>query len=207
MSSENPPKKLSHAPDPGDVTLVLGEIAAGREGAVDRLIELVKADLRKQAAWHLSGSPAWKTLQPTGLVHEAYLRIFGKPEPPRWEHRGHFYTVVSTAMHDVLVERARAAVAKKRGGGHNRVPLREDLAQIRDAERFLGLDEALKRLATTMPLHVEIIRLRFYAGMTIEQIADVTGRSARSVARDWQLARAWLHEQLSDEDGAGPDPE
>lgn len=204
MNSENPSSSRVDTPDPGEITRVLGDVAAGQVGAIDRLLELVRAELRKQASWHLAGSPPWRTLQPTGLVHEAYLRIFGKPEPPQWEHRGHFYTVASTAMHDVLVERARAALTKRRGGDHRHVPIHAELAQIRDARRFLELDEVLTRLATSMPHYVEIIRLRFYAGMTVEQIAEVTGRSERSIARDWKITRAWLHDQLGD--SVYPDP-
>lgn len=181
-----------------ELTQLLEEASLRIPGATERLIELVRDDLRRHAARLLNSGAAPTTLEPTALVHEVYLRIFGGEVPPTWENRRHFFMVSSRAMHDILVERARAASRKKRGGDQRPISLTEDLPQQREAQSFLELDEALETLSRTEPRRADIIRLRFYCQISNEEIAGSLGCSERTVRREWGIAKIWLREQLGD---------
>lgn len=175
----------------GEITRILSEVRAKTPGAVDTLIETVRDDLRSRAERQLSHAPPWRTLDPTALVHEVYLRLFGG-ETQQWEDRGHFFMAASRAMHDVLVERARRATRLKRGGDHQRVPLTDDMGAERDAATALELDELLSRLEELSPRRADIVRMRFYAGLTESEIAQYLGVSGPTIRREWAKARAWL---------------
>ena len=183
--------------DSNDITRALEEAGAEAPGAIERLIELVRDDLRRRAAHQLRVTSAPQTLEPTALVHEAYIRIFSKDKPQNWANRGHFYMAASRAMHDVLVERARAASRKKRGGDHKRVPLHESSTVAeQEALRFLELHETLETLRKIDQTRATIVRLRFYCGLTNLEIAEALGCAERTVRREWAVAKLWLRDRL-----------
>jgi len=145
-----------------------------------------------------------QTLQPTALVHEAYLRLV-KNQDPGWEGRRHFFGAAAQAMREILIEQARRKDSRKRGGGSRRVELSEGLALIEPpADDLLALDEAIERLRAEKPHLAEVVLLRYYTGLSVEETADVIGRSISSVTRDWRFARAWLAGRLGDGAPAGP---
>lgn len=183
--------------DADDITQILADAAAEAPGAAERLIELVREDLRARASYQLRRSSTPATLEPTALVHEAYLRMFGqKEETPTWQNRGHFFFAASRAMQDILVDRARRATRIKRGGERSRVPLHADLAAVRDAERFLELHEVLARLEKLSELRASIVRLRFYCGIGTDEIAESLGLSRATIWREWTVTKLWLKERL-----------
>ena len=181
-----------------ELTQLLEETSLQTPGATERLIELVRDDLRRHAARLLRSGAAPTTLEPTALVHEVYVRLFSGDVPATWENRRHFFMVASRAMHDILVERARAASRKKRGGDHRPISLPKDVPQQREAQSFLELDEALDALSRRVPRRADIIRLRFYCQISNEEIAAALGCSERTVRREWGIAKIWLREQLGD---------
>ena len=162
---------------------------------------MVYADLRRLAAAHLSGRRPWQTLQPTALVHEVYLKMVGAADPG-WEGRGHFFGAAAIAMREVIVDHARRRGAGKRGGGRANVPL-EAVAELSVAgaplDVALAVDEALKRFEAAHPRHAQIVLLRYFAGLSGEEIAETLGVTTRTVERDWRFARAWLHGAMSGE--------
>ena len=182
-----------------DVTRLLDAAAAGDPRAAADLLPLVYAELRKLAAARLGGEPAGQTLQPTALVHEAYLRLVGG-EPQPWSGHGHFFAAAAEAMRRILVERARRKVAGKRGGGWVREALDPDrlTAAVPD-EDLLALDEALRKLAERDPPKAELVQLRYFAGLTIEEAALALNISVTTANRYWAYARAWLHQEVSGE--------
>lgn len=183
---------------PGDVTRLLLEIGRGNEQAVDQLIPLVYGELRRLARARMSRERPGQTLQPTALVHEAYLRLV-RDEAARWENRAHFFGADAEAMRRILIERARSVRRIKRGGGAERVTLPE-LALDRSlpaAEDLLALDEALTRLEARDAAMARVVKLRYFAGMSVEEAADALALAPRSVNRLWTAARAWLHRELS----------
>lgn len=180
----------------GEITQLLSEASSRSPGAVERLIELVRDDLRGVAANHLRASGPRASLEPTALVHEVYLRFFERDEPPTWANRRHFYMAASRAMHDLLVERARAASRKKRGGDRTRVPLSDTPGVELEATRFLELSEALMALQQVAPDRAEVVRLRFFCGLTYDEIARALDCSERTVRRHWKVAQLWLRERL-----------
>jgi len=146
-----------------------------------------------------------QTLQPTALVHEAYLRLV-KNQDPGWEGRRHFFGAAAQAMREILIEQARRKDSRKRGGGGRRVELSEGLALIEPpADDLLALDEAIERLRAEKPHLAEVVLLRYYTGLSVEETADVIGRSISSVTRDWRFARAWLAGRLGDGAPTGPE--
>jgi RNA polymerase sigma factor (TIGR02999 family) len=153
----------------------------------------------------MAKTPRGQTLQPTALVHEAFLRLVGREDPgaPEWQNRGHFFFAAGRAMRDILVERAREKGRLKRGGGRRRVDL-ENLAVAAEApgEDLLALDEALKQLEAEYPWESRIVTLRFFAGLTIEETAYALATPLRTIERDWRFARAWLHRALNDDDAS-----
>ncbi|MCM2310540.1 MAG: ECF-type sigma factor [Steroidobacteraceae bacterium] len=192
-----------------DVTALLRRVAAGDRQALPQLFEAVYLDLRHAARRQLgSGSPA-AVLSPTELVHELYLKL-AATDSYEWHDRAHFYRVASRAMRQVMVDRARARAAVKRGDGCQPLELDSQLASVDDdAATLLALHEALEALAARSARLAEVVELRFFAGLTGEQAARVLGVTERTVKRDWRLARAFLHARMDEADGRsghrGPD--
>jgi len=183
---------------PGQITLLLSELRNGDRSAEARLVPLVYAELHRIAARHTRRERPGHTLQPTDLVHEAYLRLVGEDQD--WRDRRHFFAVASCLMRNILVDYARNRAAAKRGGGAAQVELKESgqaSGSTTRVEDLLALDEALSRLSHLEERQCRIVEMRFFGGMSEEEIADVLGISPRSVKRDWASARAWLHTELS----------
>jgi RNA polymerase sigma factor (TIGR02999 family) len=178
------------------VTAVLNEIADGREHSLDRLIPLVYDELRQIAARHLRGEPSGHTLQPTALVHEAYIRLArqGKKD---WRTRAVFFHVAARMMRRVLVDHARGHHRAKRGGAPVRLSL-DDLHLFSEDKTWevLAVDEALNRLAQIDPRQADVVELRFYGGLSVEEAAKVLDISPKTVKRDWTIAKAWLYGDL-----------
>ena len=183
-----------------EVSRILSAIDGGDAAAADELLPLVYAELRTLAASRMTGERHDHTLQATELVHEAYLRLVGGGRPPRrWAGRGHFFQAAAQAMRRILIEHARARGGAMRGGGRRRLPLDVvELAASADPEQILALDEAISRLEGQDPAAAAVVRLRFYAGLAIDEVAEAQGCSPRSVKRDWAYARAFLLRQLRD---------
>jgi RNA polymerase sigma factor (TIGR02999 family) len=181
----------------GEITRVLAAIGDGDESAVSRLLPLVYAELRQMARRLMSRERAGQTLEPTGLVHEAYLRLFGKG-PASWECRAHFFVAAATAMRRILVERARRRRAERHGGGQRRVTL-DEAAVPADAPgaELLALDEALRRLEAEDARASRVVHLRYFAGLGIDETAELMGISTATVTRDWTYARAWLRREVT----------
>jgi RNA polymerase sigma factor (TIGR02999 family) len=176
-----------------EVTRILDALQQGDAQAAAQLLPLVYDELRRLAAQRLTHEKPGQTLEATALVHEAYLRLVGKGDAPHWDGRGHFFAAAAEAMRRILVERARHKQTQKAGGGHRRV----DLADVEPAapesdEELLALDEALEKLAARDPRKAELVKLRFFAGLTNEQAARALGISASTADNDWAYARAWL---------------
>jgi RNA polymerase sigma-70 factor (ECF subfamily) len=177
---------------PAEVTRLLGAWREGEPGAGDRLIPLVYPDLRRLAARCMAGERRDHTLEPTALVHEAYLRLVGDGQP-RWRDRLHFFAVASRTMRRVLVDHARARRTAKRGGGAVRIPLDGAQGAVQaPPETLLEVDRALDELAALDPRKARVIELRHFGGLTMEETAAVLGVSAATVALDGRMARAWL---------------
>ncbi len=185
-----------------DVTVLLSAIDSGDSLAAEQLLALVYDDLRRLAAHRLSHEAPGHTLQPTALVHEAYLRLVGTAEA-HWDSRGHFFAAAAEAMRRILVENARSKRRLKRGGDRARLPLEEaELLAPEPSEDVLALDEALTALAVADRAAAELVQLRYFGGLSIDDAADVLGVSSRTAKRLWTFARAWLLEKLQ---GAGWD--
>jgi RNA polymerase sigma factor (TIGR02999 family) len=163
---------------------------------VDALLPAAYQELRRLAAYYLRHERPGQTLQPTALVHEVYLRLL-KDKAGRWQNQAHFCAIAANAMRQILVERARARAAQKRGGGQARVTLVEGLAPAPEAPvDLLVLDDALTRLATMDSQQARIVELRYFGGLTVEETAEALGVSPATVKRDWSVARAWLAREL-----------
>jgi len=184
-----------HAPS---VTELLGQWRLGDARALDQLLPLVYRELHRVAASYLRRERSDHTLQSTALVHEAYLRLAG-PDAPEWRNRAHFFGVAANLMRQILVEHARARHAAKRGGHAVKLSLDEALnvAVTVDVD-VLALDEALQRLAEMDPQQAKIVELRFFAGLSIEDSAEVLAISPATIKRDWSSARAWLYREISE---------
>jgi RNA polymerase sigma factor (TIGR02999 family) len=184
---------------PNDVTRMLQAAQAGDHKAAERLLPLVYTELRKLAKARMARLPPGQTLQPTALVHEAYLRLIGKTDM-RVDGRGHFFFAAARAMRDILVEQARSKAGPKRGGGRRRVELSDSLAlDGPPAEEIQALHEALTELETLDPLKARIVELRYFVGMDVKETADAIGVSERTVHRHWRFIKAWLRGRLSAE--------
>ena len=182
----------------GRITRVLGDLRGGNALAQGQLVDLVYVEMRRIAARHLRLERAGHSLQPTALVHEAYLRLFGQATLDCEDH-SHFYAVASQTMRRILVDHARKRNAAKRGGFVNHVRLDGvQLSTIESCHNLIALDEALTRLAEWDERLCRVIELRFFAGLTEEEVAKVLGVGVRTVKRDWVAARAWLNSQLGD---------
>jgi RNA polymerase sigma factor (TIGR02999 family) len=178
------------------VTQLLDALRGGQENAAGQLIELVYGELRAIAGRQMSRLPPGDTLQATALVHEAYLRLFAG-DHEQWPDRAHFFFAAARAMRDILVEEARKDATRKRGGGRKRITLSEAIAASEPAdEDLLALDEALRRLEVSDKTSADVVMLRHFGGLTIEETAQAMGISTASVKRYWQYARAWLQSQI-----------
>lgn len=180
----------------GEVTHLLLELRHGDKGAEGRLIPLIYPELRRIAGAYLRRETPNHSLQPTALVHEAYLRLI-ELKRIDWQSRAHFFAVSANVMRRILVDHARANLAHKRGKGWDAVSLDEAiLPSPQKAPEILALDEALTRLAALESRQAKIVELRFFAGMSEEEAGEVLGISARTVKRDWRIAKAWLYKEL-----------
>jgi RNA polymerase sigma factor (TIGR02999 family) len=176
-----------------DVTQILSEIEHGDPAAAEQLLPLVYNELRRLAAAKLTNEKRGQTLQATALVHEAYLRLVDVEQVQHWESRGHFFAAAAEAMRRILVENARRKGRQKHGGEWNRVELGEaELATTTTDERLLAIDEALDRLAGEDPQAAQLVKLRFFAGFSLTEAAEIIGVSRTTAYEQWAYARAWL---------------
>jgi RNA polymerase sigma factor (TIGR02999 family) len=191
-----------------EVTRILEAVSQGEPGAADRLLPLVYEELRNLAAARLAREKPGQTLQATALVHEAYLRLVGGDDSKPWNGRGHFFGAAAEAMRRILVEGARRKARIRHGGGLNRVDIDSgcSLAQPPADDDLLALDEALDRLAALDLKRAELVKLRFFAGLTMPEAADAMGISVATAERYWAFARTWLFAELNGEPPTGPQP-
>ena len=183
------------------VTQILQQIEAGDAAATGQLLPLVYDELRKLAAARMAAESPGQTLQATALVHEAYLRLLGGSYPT-WNDRQHFFRAAAEAMRRILVEHARRRARVKRGGNPVRVSLTDvDSVAGHDPVEILALDAAIRRLEEQDPVAADIVRLRFFAGLSVEETAGMLEVSERTVKREWAFARAWLYEALKGSKG------
>jgi RNA polymerase sigma factor (TIGR02999 family) len=187
----------------GPLTRELEAIRRGEPRAADRLLPLVYEELRRLAALRLAREASGQTLQPTALVHEAYLRLMGTDPARPWDGKAHFYAAAAEAMRRILIDRARDRKRLKRGGDHSRRRYDLDGLVAEDAspDDLIDLDDALGRLALIDARGAELVKLRLYAGLSIDEAAAALGVVRRTAERDWAFARAWLFRQLVPPDG------
>ena len=183
-----------------DVTRILTQIESGDPQAAAQLLPLVYDELRKLAASRLAAERPGQTLQATALVHEAYLRLVDTEQPQHWNSRGHFFAAAAEAMRRILVENARRKRSEKHGGGRLRVDL-DDIAPAvgNPDDDLVALNEALEKFEKVDPAKAQVVKLRYFAGLTVPQAAEVLGISASTVDNYWAYARAWLRIELSPE--------
>jgi len=180
-----------------DVTRLLEAAERGEREAGEQLLNLVYSELHRMAEQKLSGDAANYTLQPTALVHDAWLQLVGVDGRARFANRAHFFGAAAQAMRRILIDRARHKRAEKRGGGVEHVDLDSvDVAATANDTTLLRIDEALEKLAVEDPPSAQLVQLRFFVGMKIEEAAEALGISERTAKRYWQFARAWLHDEL-----------
>jgi RNA polymerase sigma factor (TIGR02999 family) len=187
-----------------DVTRILHSIEQGDPHAAEELLPLVYDELRRLAAQRMAQEQPGNTLQATALVHEAYLRLVDGAAPQRWNSRGHFFAAAAEAMRRILVEAARRKGSVNRGGGRKRLDF-DDVQSIAaaPADELVLLDEALTRLAAREPAKAELVKLRYFAGCTLDEAADLLGISRATAKRYWAYARAWLFAEICEPDEAG----
>jgi RNA polymerase sigma factor (TIGR02999 family) len=180
-----------------EVTHILSAIEQGDPHAAEQLLPLVYDELRRLAAQKLAQEKPGQTLDATALVHEAYLRLVGGDQAPQWDGRGHFFAAAAEAMRRILVENARRKRSRKHGGGLSRLQLDSGLiAAPQAADDLIALDEALTRLATTEPQVAELVKLRYFAGLTIPQAAAQLGIAPRTADGWWSYAKSWFQAAL-----------
>jgi RNA polymerase sigma-70 factor, ECF subfamily len=188
--SENRPEQEAQ-----EVTRLLQSLHAGNREAVDALVPLVYAELRKLAAHYLKSEREEHTLQPTALVHEAFLRLV--EQDTAWQNRAHFFAMAANLMRRILVDYARGYTAGKRGGTAEKIPLEDAFVFVKERpSAMIALDEALEELAKIDPRRSRVVELKFFGGLTTEEIAEVLDVHPNTVLRDWNLARAWLKTQI-----------
>lgn len=186
-----------------EITPILHAIENGDPSAAEQLLPLVYDELRRLAAQKLADEQPGQTLQPTALVHEAYLRLAGGEKATRWNSRGHFFAAAAESMRRILVENARRKHSLKRGGDRVRVTLEgQDPATPEPREDLLALDAALTKLAATDRVLADLVQLRYFAGLTLPDAAEVLSISPRTAGRLWSFARAWLRREI---EGAPPE--
>lgn len=183
-------------PGPPDVTRLLNEWRGGDAHALDELMPLVLDQLKKQARRYLERERADHTLQPTALVNEAYVRLVDQ-NAVRWQNRAHFFAVCAQMMRRILVDHARGRQAQKRGGVAHKLSL-DEIGELVDAQQvdIVALDDALQELARIDDTQARVVELRFFGGLSIEEVAEVLGSSRATVNREWAMARAWLNIKL-----------
>ena len=180
-----------------DVTQILNQIESGDPSAAEQLLPLVYDELRKLAAARLSQENPGQTLQATALVHDAYIRLVDVETAQHWDSRGHFFAAAAEAMRRILIENARSKQRLKRNANRQRVDLDAiDVALSADPDQMLLLDEALEKLRLEAPDVFDLVKLRYFAGLNVEQTANALGISVATAYRNWNYARAWLHSEL-----------
>ncbi len=191
-----------------EVTRILEAMSQGEAGAADRLLPLVYEELRKLAAARLTREKPGQTLQATALVHEAYLRLVGGDDSKPWNGRGHFFGAAAEAMRRILVEDARRKARIRHGGGLRRVDIDAGCSLVEPPpdDDLLALDEALDRLAALDLKRAELVKLRYFAGLTMPEAAAAMGISVATAERYWAFARTWLFAELNGEPPTGPRP-
>jgi len=181
-----------------EITRLLHAAHRGNHDSEELLLQQIYGELHQLASRFLSAERPGHTLQPSALVNEAYLKLFGKKKTD-WENRAHFYVSAARTMRRILVEYARSSTAAKRPTSQRRIEITNVLALVRErSQEFIALDQALERLAGWDPRQAQIVELRFYGGLTVEETAAALGISAKTVKRDWVSARAWLQTQIKD---------
>jgi RNA polymerase sigma factor (TIGR02999 family) len=189
-----------------DVTQILSAIDDGDPQAAARLLPLIYDELRKLAAARLAQERPGQTLEATALVHEAYLRLVGTDSSTPWNSRGHFFGAAAEAMRRILVEAARRKQALRRGGDRQKVDIELlQPAAPRISDDILALDEALQKLAEHDPVKAQLVKLRYFAGLTMEQVAEALGISPATAHRYWNFARAWLYQEIAESAEVSPD--
>jgi RNA polymerase sigma-70 factor, ECF subfamily len=188
-------------PQSADVTLLLKQVANGNQDAAAKLIPLVYEELHRVAEHRLRLERPDHTLQPTALVHEAYLKLVAQRDP-NWQSRAHFFAVASQLMRRILVDYARGRLRAKRGGKQAKLPLDKVFVISKDrCDELLALDESLERLAKLDARQSRVVELRFFGGLTVEEAAKVMDVSPKTVKRDWSIAKAWLYGELKERHG------
>jgi RNA polymerase sigma factor (TIGR02999 family) len=182
-----------------DVTRILSAIEQGDPHAAEQLLPLVYDELRLLAAQRLAHEKPGQTLEATALVHEAYLRLVGDGQRGHWNHRGHFFASAAEAMRRILVDAARRKQAIRHGGGRRRVPLHDHQRITHSPDGLLALDEALTRFASEEPAKAELVKLRFFAGLSTPEAAGALGISLATAERWWAYARTWLLSELQED--------
>lgn len=183
-----------------EVTRILSDLAKGDAHAAGKLLPLVYDELRKLAAVRMAAESPNQTLQPTALVHEAYLRLISPADEAKWENRGHFFAAAAEAMRRILVDTARRKQTEKHGGQLRRVDLIDVMVNPEvDDEQLLALDAALTRFSAEDPVAAQVVELRHFAGLSIEDAATVLGLSRATAYRHWTYAKAWLRDSLTED--------
>lgn len=186
-----------------DVTSILRAIQLGDQAASDELLPLVYNELRRLAHKRMANEPSGQTLQPTALVHAAYVRLVDAKNPQAWNSKGHFFAAAANAMRRILIENARRKNSLRRGGGKQRIHAEKiEFVDPNDSTFLIALDASLEQLTQENPEVAKVVSLRFFAGLTIEQTSEAMGVSVRTVNRHWAYAKAWLHSQLSEDQDA-----
>jgi RNA polymerase sigma factor (TIGR02999 family) len=182
-----------------DVTRIIEEIQLGDASGTERLLDQVYRELRRLAADMLARERSGQTLQATALVHEAYLRLVGSESSAQWNGRGHFFAAAAEAMRRILIENARRKQRLRHGGGQGRIDLDSQCVVSEEpAVDILALDQALEKLGASDPEKAQVVKLRFFAGLTMPEVAAALGVSLATAERHWTFARSWLYAELAD---------
>ena len=186
-----------------EITRILTAIEQGDPQAAEQLLPLVYDELRKLAAQKVAQEKSGQTLQATVLVHEAYVRLVDVEQVQQWNSRGHFFAAAAEAMRRILIEAARRKKQPRRGGGRQRVPLDDVSVEVEPSDDLLALNDALDRLAASDAIAAEVVKLRYFAGLSMPQVAESLGFSLRTAERHWTYARTWLHRELAKGESSG----